>query len=56
MGFSVGEVLAYPVGGAIVDAYGVRSTYLFAGVATATAGLFVLLFLVGASTSGVQDQ
>src|SRR5918992_1096533 len=46
LGFSVGEVLAYPLGGAIVDASGARFTYLLAGVATAIAGLFVLLFLI----------
>jgi MFS family permease len=56
MGFSVGEVLAYSVGGAIVDVYGVRFTYLLAGAATATAGLFVLFFLAAASTKNLQDR
>jgi MFS family permease len=56
MGFSVGEVVAYSAGGAIVDVYGVRFTYLLAGAATATAGLFVLLFLVAASTNNLQDR
>jgi MFS family permease len=56
LGFSVGEVLAFPLGGAIVDASGTRFTYLLAGVATATAGLFVLFFLTVASLKNVQDQ
>jgi MFS family permease len=55
-GFSVGEVLAYSVGGAIVDAYGVRFTYLLAGAATAAAGLFVLFFLTSASTKNVRHR
>ena len=45
LGFSAGEVLAYAAGGAIVDASGVRVTYLLAGAATAVAGLVVLGFL-----------
>lgn len=45
LGFSVGEILAYGVGGAIVDASGARSTYLLAGAATAAAGLVILFFL-----------
>jgi predicted MFS family arabinose efflux permease len=56
LGFSIGEVLAYSMGGTIVDAYGVRFTYLLAGAATATAGLFVLFFLIVASTKNVQDR
>jgi MFS family permease len=50
LGFSAGEVLAYPLGGAIVDASGVRFTYLLAGAATAAAGLIVLLFLASLPT------
>ena len=49
LGFSVGEVLAYPLGGAIVDASGPRSIYILAGTATAVAGLFILFFLAAAS-------
>jgi MFS family permease len=45
LGFSVGEILAYGVGGAIVDASGASFTYLVAGVATATAGLVILAVL-----------
>jgi MFS family permease len=56
MGFSVGEVLAYSVGGAIVDVYGVRLTYLLAGAATATVGLFVLFFLTAASMKSIQNR
>jgi MFS family permease len=43
--YSVGEALAYPAGGLIVDAVGPRSTYLIAGAATAAAGLLILLFV-----------
>jgi MFS family permease len=43
--YSVGEVLAYPAGGLIVDAVGPRSTYLLTGAATAAAGLLVLLMI-----------
>src|SRR5215216_1251531 len=41
--YSVGETLAYPVGGLIVDVVGPRSTYLLAGAATAAAGLLILI-------------
>src|SRR5918998_775632 len=51
LGFSAGEVLAYPLGGAIVDASGARFTYLLAGAATAAAGLAILVCLVVASDS-----
>jgi MFS family permease len=46
--YSIGEALAYPVGGLIVDALGPRSTYLAAGAATAAAGLLILLFIAAA--------
>jgi MFS family permease len=48
-GFSVGEVLAYGAGGAIMDASGARSTYLLAGAATAAVGFVILGFLALAS-------
>jgi MFS family permease len=48
-GFSAGEVLAYGVGGAIVDLTGPRYTYLLAGAATATAGLLILALLAAAT-------
>jgi predicted MFS family arabinose efflux permease len=51
LGFSVGEILAYGVGGAIVEASGARFTYLMAGAATAAAGLVILFFLAIASDS-----
>ena len=51
MGFSIGEVFAYGMGGAIVDASGARFTYLLAGAATASAGLVILIFLAIASDS-----
>lgn len=47
LGFGAGEVLAYPLGGLIVDAAGPRFTYLFAGAATAAVTLFVLLIIAG---------
>jgi len=49
LGFSVGEVLAYPIGGAIVDASEPRFIYMLAGTATAMAGIFILIFLVAVS-------
>jgi MFS family permease len=48
-GFSAGDVLAYAVGGAIVDLSGPRYTYLLAGAATATAGLMILALLAAAA-------
>jgi len=48
LGFSVGEVLAYLVGGAIVDSSGPRFTYLFAGAATGAAGVLILLLVATA--------
>ena len=51
LGFSVGEAFAYAAGGAIMDASGPRFTYLLAGVATASAGLVILIFLAIASDS-----
>jgi MFS family permease len=52
LGFGAGEVLAYPLGGLLVDATGPRITYLSAGAATAAAGLIVLVIVAG-SRSGV---
>ncbi len=49
LGFSAGEVLAYAVGGAIVDLTGPRYTYLLAGAATATAGILILSLLAAAT-------
>jgi MFS family permease len=51
LGFSVGEILAYGIGGAIVDASGARFTYLLAGAATAAAGLIILVVLAIATDS-----
>jgi MFS family permease len=56
LSLNTGEALAYPLGGLIIDAIGPRSTYLLTGIATATAGLFVLLLLAVASTKTAQDQ
>jgi MFS family permease len=47
LGFSVGEILAYGMGGAIVDTSGAPFVYLLAGVATAAAGLIILGVLGG---------
>jgi MFS family permease len=49
LGFSIGEVFAYGIGGVIVDASGARFAYLLAGATTAAAGLAILVFLVVAS-------
>lgn len=56
LSYSVGEALAYPVGGLMVDALGPRSTYLFAGVATAVAGLLVLLIVAAAPAEKGQGR
>jgi MFS family permease len=52
--YSAAEALAYPTGGLLVDAIGPRSTYLLAGIATATTGLLILVFLAVASTKKAQ--
>ena len=44
--YSVGEAIAYPVGGLVVDAVGPRSTYLLSGLATAAAGTFILFLIL----------
>lgn len=49
LGYGVGEALAFPVGGLIVDAVGPRSTYLYAGAATAVAGVLILLLVLTAT-------
>jgi MFS family permease len=51
LGFSAGEIFAYGIGGAIVDASGARFTYLLAGAATAAAGLIILVVLAIATDS-----
>ena len=58
LGYSAGEGLAYLVGGLLVDAVGPRSTYLLAGIATAVAGLIVLLVMTAVPTRdrGRADQ
>jgi len=48
LGYGVGEALAFPVGGLVVDAIGPRSTYLYAGVATAVAGSVIALLILAA--------
>src|SRR5215218_6980943 len=50
LGYSAGEALAYPAGGLLVDVVGPRSTYILAGLATATAGLLVLLAIIAVPT------
>jgi MFS family permease len=58
LGYSAGEALAYPAGGLLVDAFGPRSTYILAGIATATAGLLILLAIIAVPTKdwGQDDQ
>jgi len=46
LAFSLGEGLAYAAGGLLVEAAGPRNTYLLAGIATAAAGLVVLLVVL----------
>ena len=50
LGYTVGEALAYQVGGLTMDATGPRFVYLLAGFATAAAGLLILCLLATAST------
>ena len=52
LGYSAGEALAYPAGGLLVDACGPRSTYILAGIATAAAGLLVLLAMIAIPIRG----
>jgi MFS family permease len=46
LGYSAGETLAYPVGGLLVDEIGPRSTYIYAGAATAASALLILLLIL----------
>jgi MFS family permease len=55
LGYSVGEVLAYVLGGAIVNASGPRSAYILAAAATFVAGLVILAFLVVVPTKSYQN-
>jgi MFS family permease len=52
LGYSAGEAFAYPAGGLLVDAVGPRSTYILAGIATAAAGLLVLLAMIAIPIRG----
>jgi MFS family permease len=52
LSYSAGEALAYPAGGLLVDAVGPRSTYILAGIATAAAGLLVLLAMIAIPIKG----
>jgi MFS family permease len=52
LGYSAGEALAYSLGGLLVDTVGPRSTYILAGLATAAAGLLVLLAMIALPTRG----
>jgi MFS family permease len=45
LGYTVGEALAYPIGGLIIDSTGPQTTYVFAGIATVVAGLLVSFLL-----------
>jgi MFS family permease len=56
LGFSAGEILAYLVGGAIVDLSGPRFTYLFAGTATAVVGVLILLLVATAFAKWTQSS
>ena len=54
--YSAGEVIAYLVGGFIVDAVGPRSTYLLAGIATVVVGFVVLLIMIAGPVSEVEED
>jgi MFS family permease len=56
LSYGAGEALAFTVGGLVVDAVGQRSTYLYAGGATAMAGLLILLFVLTASLGRHRDK
>lgn len=45
----VGELLAYPAGGLLVDAAGPRFTYVSMGAATGVAGVLILVFILASS-------
>ena len=53
LSYGAAEVLAYPAGGLVVDAIGPRYTYLFAGAATAAAGLLIMVLIIVASVKRV---
>lgn len=50
LGFSAGDILAFLLGGLIVDSVGPRTTYLYAGAATAAVGLLILLLAMTTGT------
>jgi MFS family permease len=54
--YGAGEALAFTVGGLVVDAVGQRSTYLYAGGATAVAGSLILLFVLTAPLRPHRDK
>jgi MFS family permease len=56
MSYSAGEAIAYLAGGLIVDAFGPRSTYLLAGIATAGVGIVVLLLMFVVPGVGVKND
>jgi MFS family permease len=56
LSYGAGEALAFTVGGLVVDAVGQRSTYLYAGGATAVAGSLILLFVLTAPLRPHRDK
>ena len=56
LGYGAGEVVAFTVGGLVVDAVGQRSTYIYAGGATAVAGSLILLFVLAAPLGRHRDK
>jgi MFS family permease len=56
LGYGAGEALAFTLGGLVVDAFGQRSTYIYAGGATAVAGSLILLFVLTATLGRHRDK
>lgn len=54
-GYSAAEAIAYPLGGLLVDASGARQAYLLSGIATAGAGLLILLLVITAPAKRSQE-
>src|SRR5215218_1028476 len=56
LSYGAGEALAFTVGGLVVDAVGQRSTYIYAGAATAVAGSLMLLLVLATPLGRHRDE